>query len=422
MANKAKLTWAGIIVFLSIIGPGIITSNVDNDAGGIATYSAAGANFGYSLLWTLAPITVALFVVQEMAARMGVVTGKGLSDLIRENFGVKTTFFVMLALVIGNFGNTLAEFAGIATASKFFGVSCLVAVPLSAVLVWLLVVKGNYKSVEKVFLAASAFYVVYIISALLVPHIDWAEVGASLVTPSFKLDSSYLLMLIGIIGTTIAPWMQFYIQASIVEKRVNKKYYFFTRWDVIIGSVMVSVVAFFIILACAATIHANGLHIKNDVDFIANAARALAPFAGELAGQLFALGLLNASLFSAAILPLSTAYFVCEAFGWEAGVDKKLREAPQFYGLFTAFIVFGAALILVPGTPLLPIMLISQAANGILLPFILVFMLLIINKKEVMGKYKNDKFFNVLAGATTAIMFVLSLLLAVTTFFPGVFG
>lgn len=414
------MTKASIILFLAIIGPGIITSNVDNDAGGIATYSTAGANFGYSLLWALIPITIALFVVQEMSARMGVVTGKGLSDLIRENFGVKITFFVMLALIIANFGNTLAEFAGIATASKFFGVTPLIAIPLAAILVWLLVVKGNYKSVEKVFLAASAFYIVYIISALLVPNIDWGAVAINTITPSFQLNSAYLIMLVGIIGTTIAPWMQFYLQASIVEKKIDKKNYRFTRYDIIIGSIMVSLVAFFIMLACSTTIFAHGLSINNDTEFVANAARALTPIAGDLAGILFALGLLNASLFSAAILPLATAYFVCEAFGWDAGVDKKLGEAKQFYGLYTAFIVLGAAVILIPGIPLLPILLISQVANGALLPVILIFILKIINRKEIMGKYANTRAFNVLAYLTTIILIVLTALMLFTSVFPGI--
>lgn len=401
-----KSRWRGVLIFLAVIGPGVITSNVDNDAGGIATYSIAGAHFGYSLIWSLIPITLALIIIQEMSARMGVVTGKGLSDLIRERFGVKTTFYLLMALIFTNFGNTIAEFAGIAASLEIFHVSKYISVPLGAVLVWLLVVKGTYKSVEKVFLVACLFYVTYIVSGFLARP-DWAAVKESILTPELEFSAGSFGMLIGLIGTTIAPWMQFYLQAAVAEKNVKLEDYRYSRLDVISGSFMVNVVALFIIVACAATISKSGIRIETAKD----AALALAPLAGKYASGLFAFGLLNASLFAASILPLSTAYVVCEGMGWEQGVDKRFSEAPQFYGLYSLLIFLGAGVVLWPGLPLIPIMFISQVINGVVLPVILIFMLLLVNDERIMGAYTNSKGFNGLAWLTVVILVVLSVLL-----------
>lgn len=403
-----------IMLFLAVIGPGIITASVDNDAGGITTYSLAGARFGYMLLWTLVPITVALIVVQEMCARMGVVTGKGLSDLIRENFGVRITVLLIIVLVLANLGNTMAEFAGVAASLEIFGVSKYISVPIAAALVWVLVVKGTYSFVEKIFMIASTFYVTYVISGILAGP-NWGHVIEKSIVPSFSFQPSYLLMLIGLVGTTIAPWMQFYIQSAIVEKGVRLSDYKFTRLDVIMGCFVTSIVAFFIIMTCAATMYLQGIPIETAAD----AARALAPLAGKYASWLFAFGLFNASVFAASILPLATAYTVCEGIGWESGVDKKFGDAPQFYVLYTSLIVLGALAILVPGAPLIGIMLVSQVLNGMLLPFVLVFMLLLINNKKLMGEYTNSRLFNVLAWGTTVIMSILTVLLVVTSIIPG---
>jgi NRAMP (natural resistance-associated macrophage protein)-like metal ion transporter len=391
---------------MAVIGPGIITSNVDNDAGGIATYSIAGAHFGYSLIWTLIPITLALIIIQEMSARMGVVTGKGLSDLIRERFGVKMTFYLLVALILTNFGNTIAEFAGIAAALEIFGVSKYVSVPLGALFVWMLVVKGTYKSVEKVFLVACLFYVTYIISGFLAKP-DWAAVGNSILTPELEFSAGSFAMLVGLVGTTIAPWMQFYLQSAVVEKNVSLKNYKYSRADVISGSLVVNLVALFIIVACAATLSEAGIRIETAKD----AALALAPLAGKYASALFAFGLLNASLFAASILPLSTAYVVCEGMGWEQGVDKKFSEAPQFYGLYSLLIFVGAGVVLWPGLPLIPIMFVSQVINGVVLPVILIFMLVLINDKKIMGSYVNGRGFNILAWTTVIILVSLSVTL-----------
>jgi NRAMP (natural resistance-associated macrophage protein)-like metal ion transporter len=407
MFNKRK-----ILVFLSVLGPGIITANVDNDAGGIATYSVAGAHFGYSLLWTLIPITIALIVVQEMVARMGVVTGKTLADLIRENFGVRTTFFLMLSLLLADMGNTVAEFAGWAAAMEIFGVSKYISVPIGAFAVWLLVVKGNYKLVERIFLIACTVYLTYAVSAYLV-HPPWMQIMIDTVKPSFDLKSSYLVMLIGVVGTTIAPWMQFYLQSAVVEKNIRVENYKASRMDVIAGCVMTDVVAFFIIVACAATMYVNGIRINDAKD----AAVALAPLAGKHASVLFAIGLANASLFAASILPLATAYYVCEGMGWESGVDKNFKTAPQFMWLYTAIIVIGGLIILIPNAPLIAIMLISQVVNGVMLPFVLIFMLLLINNKDIMGEFTNSKTFDIIAWTTVVVMVVLTLALVVTSFF-----
>jgi Mn2+/Fe2+ NRAMP family transporter len=376
--------WRGLIILLMVVGPGIITSNVDNDAGGIATYSIAGASFGYSLIWSLIPITLALIIIQEMSARMGVVTGKGLSDLIRERFGVKLTFYLLVALIFTNFGNTIAEFAGIAASLEIFHVSKYLSVPLGAIFVWILVVKGTYKSVEKVFLVACLFYVTYIISGFLARP-DWAAVKESIAHPG----------------------LQFYLQAAVAEKNIRLEDYKYSRADVISGSFMVNVVALFIIVACAATIFKAGIRIETAQD----AAMALAPLAGKYASTLFAFGLLNASLFAASILPLSTAYVVCEGMGWEQGVDKRFSEAPQFYGLYSLLIFLGAGVVLWPGLPLIPIMFISQVINGVVLPVILIFMLILINDAGIMGKHTNGRVFNLLSWLTVAILMTLSAIL-----------
>ena len=407
-----------ILLFFAVVGPGFITANVDNDAGGIFTYSAAGAQFGHTLLWTMIPITVALIVVQEMCARMGAVTGKGLSDLIREEFGLRITFLMMLGILITNFGNIIAEFAGIAGSMELFGISKYYSVPVCAVIVWLIVVTGQYKSVEKVFLAASFFYITYIFAGVLARP-AWIEALRATVKPpqlaAFKQES-YLYMVIGVVGTTIAPWMQFYLQSSIVEKGVTRRQYKTSQWDVIVGCIFTDVVAWFIIVACAATLFVHGHHEIRDA---ADAAQALRPLAGDYAYILFSLGLFNASLFAASILPLSTAYTVCEGLGFESGVGKKFSEAPAFYWLYTILIAAGAIVILIPGLPLVKITVLSQVVNGAVLPFVLIFMLLLINKKELMGEFVNKPVFNVIAWSTTVIMIVLTLLLVYGTVHGG---
>jgi Mn2+/Fe2+ NRAMP family transporter len=397
-----------------VVGPGIITANVDNDAGGITTYSLAGASFGYKLLWTLIPITLALIVVQEMCARMGAVTGKGLADLIRERFGVKITFYAMLGLLLADLGNTISEFAGVAASMELFGVNKYISVPLAALLVWGLVVRGSYKSVERVFLVACLLYLSYVASGFLASP-PWGEVMRDLVVPSFSLNSSYLTMLVGVVGTTIAPWMQFYLQAAVVEKGITVKDYGYSKVDVIAGCFMVNLVALFIIVSCAATLHVHGIKIESAKD----AALALAPLAGPWASWLFALGLLNASLFSASILPLATAYVICEAFGIEAGVDKSWREAPVFYWLYTLIIAIGAGVILIPNMPLILVMFWSQVVNGVLLPFVLIFMLLLINNVDIMGNYVNTRTYNIISWVTVVVMIVLTLMMIVTSILPG---
>jgi len=396
-----------ILLFLAVVGPGFITANVDNDAGGIWTYSSAGALFGHLLLWTMIPITLALIVVQEMTARMGAVTGKGLSDLIREEFGFRITFFMMIGILITNFGNIVAEFAGIAGSLELFGLSKYITVPICAVIVWLIVVKGQYKTVEKVFLAASFFYITYIVAGVLAKP-AWTDALIATVKPparSVWLQNGYVYMVIGLVGTTIAPWMQFYLQASIVEKGVTRRQYKASQLDVITGCIFTDVVAWFIIVACAATLYANGYH---NVTAAKDAAQALRPLAGDFAYILFAMGLFNASLFAASILPLSTAYTVCEGLGFESGVGRKFGEAPVFYWLYTILIVAGAGVILTPNLPLVKITILSQVVNGVVLPFVLIFMLLLVNKKELMGEYVNSRLFNVVAWGTTAIMISLT--------------
>ena len=401
--------WRQVALFLAVMGPGLITASVDNDAGGITTYSLAGAQFGTKLLWTLGPVTVALIVVQEMSARMGVVTGKGLGDLIRENFGVRTTFWISVALVIANLANTIAEFAGVAASLQIFRVPPWVSVPLVALGVWLLVLKGSNRVVEKVFLAASLLYVAYPISLVLAKP-DWGEVALAAVTPTFQTDGAYVAMLIGLVGTTIAPWMQFYQQAAVVEKRIDVDELRYTRIDVVMGCIVTYIVAFSIVMACAATLHRQGISIQT----ADQAALALAPLAGRYASWLFAFGLFNASLFAAAILPLSTAYFVTESAGWESGLDKKWGEAKQFYWLFTGIVVVGAAVVLLPRLPLIRIMLVSQIVNGMLLPFVLIYMLRLANDEKLMGVHRNGRWFNVVAWTTAVVMITLTAYLVAT--------
>jgi NRAMP (natural resistance-associated macrophage protein)-like metal ion transporter len=395
-----------ILVFLAVIGPGFITANVDNDSGGIFTYSAAGAKYGYLPLWTLLPITLVLIIVQEMCSRMGAVTGKGLSDLIREEFGLRMTFFIMTLLVLANMTNVMAEFAGVASSLELFHVSRYISVPLAAIGVWILVVKGNYKSVEKVFLLGCLIYVTYIISGFLVKP-DWKEAAIYSVTPKLMLDSGYIYMLIGMVGTTIAPWMQFYLQSAVVEKGITVKEYAASRLEVIVGCIMTDVVAFFIIVACAGAIYS--VHPR-DIQDAAEAAQGLKPF-GQYAFLLFSAGLLNASVFAASILPLSTAYSVCEGLGFEAGVNKRMREAPVFYLLYTLLIVVGAGVILIPGFPLVRMILLSQVLNGALLPFILIFMIKLINKHDLMGEWTNSGWFNAISWTTVVVMIGLTLAL-----------
>lgn len=403
-----------ITLFLSVMGPGLITANVDNDAGGIYTYSAAGAKYGYLPLWTLIPITLLLIITQEMSSRMGAVTGKGLSDLIREEFGLRTTFFMMAALVIANFTNVVAEFAGIATALELFHISRYVTVPISAAAVWYLIVKGSYRNVERIFLVACTIYVTYIISGVLVKP-DWKEAALYSVKPILIFDSGYIYMLIGMVGTSIAPWMQFYLQAAIVEKGISAKEYAQSRLEVVIGCVLTDVVAFFIIVACAGAIWAHG---PKDIQSAGDAAVALKPF-GEYAFLLFSLGLFNASFFAACILPLSTAYTVCEGLGFESGVDRKFKEAPIFYWLYTLLVVVGAAVILIPNVNLVQMVLFSQVINGVLLPFVLIYMILLINNKRIMKEWVNSTLYNGVAWAAVAIMIGLTLALVAITIKGG---
>jgi NRAMP (natural resistance-associated macrophage protein)-like metal ion transporter len=406
VSSSKRSLWRTVGLFFILMGPGIITSNVDNDAGGITTYSLAGAEYGLKLIWSLIPIMVALIVVQEMCSRMGVVTGKGLSDLIREKFGAKITFYLMVGMFLTNMGNVVSEFAGVAAGMEVFGVNKFISVPLSAFLVWWMVVKGTYKSVEKAFLVACVFYISYIITGVIVKP-DWEKVLQQFLNPHLSLNPSEMTMVIGLVGTTIAPWMQFYLQASIVEKGVKIEEYKFARFDVILGSVVVHIVAFFIILVCAETLFKNGIQIETAKDV----ALSLKPLAGKYCTYLFAFGLVNASLFAASILPLSTTYLICEGLGWEAGIDKKFVEAPQFYGFYSLMIFLGAGIILYPNVPLIPIMYFSQVVNGMVLPVVLIFMLLLINDKKLMMDHTNGPIFNTIAWLTTLIMIGFTLLL-----------
>ncbi len=397
-----------ILLFLAVLGPGFITANVDNDSGGILTYSQAGAQYGYTLLWMMIPITLALIVTQEMCARMGVVTGKGLSDLIREEFGLRLTFFLMVGLVIVNYTNVVTEFIGIAGSLQLFHVSRFISVPICALLVWLLIVRGNYKTTEKIFLVASVVYIAYIFAGVL-SQPSWHDAIKATITlpkPSVWRDKAYLYMAIGIVGTTIAPWMQFYLQSSIVEKGIRVKDYAASRLDVVVGSFFTDIVAWFIVVACAATLYVHGM---GEIRVASDAAEAMRPLAGDYAFILFAFGLFNASLFAASILPLSTAYTVCEGMGFESGVDKSFKEAPLFYWLYTALIVGGAATVLIlPGSQLINFAVLSQVLNGVLLPVVIILMLLLINRRDLMGEHKNSRIFNIIAWTTSIIVIVMT--------------
>lgn len=401
-----------LLAFFAVFGPGFITANVDNDVGGILTYSQAGAKFGYALLWTLIPTTIALIVVQEMAARMGAVTGKGLSDLIREEFGLRVTFFTMLILGIADFGNIAAEFAGLASGMGIFGASKYIVVPIGAALVWFVVVQGTYRPVEKILIFFSLIYFTYIASALYA-HPDWHAAVRDTFVPVVNKSSEYLVVLVGLIGTTITPWMQFYLQASIVEKGIGKNEYGLSKWDVVLGCIITDVVAFFIVVACAATLYVTGQH---DIGDAAQAAVALRPLVGQFASLLFAVGLVNAALLSAAILPLATAYNICEGLGVESGINKRFSEAKVFYWLYTFLIAGGAGFVLLPRIPLIKVILLSQVLNGVLLPFLLIFMLKLINRKDLMGDYRNTLPANVIAWSTSVVMILLTAAMIWTSF------
>ena len=400
-----------ILLFLAVLGPGFITANVDNDSGGILTYSQAGAQYGYALLWLMIPITIALTVVQEMNARMGVVTGKGLSDLIREEFGLRFTFVLMVLLVVVNFTNVVTEFIGVAGSMHLFHVSKFISVPACATLVWFLVVKGNYKTTEKIFIVASLVYITYIFAGVL-SQPNWIQALSATVRPpeeSAWRDKAYLYMAIGLIGTTIAPWMQFYLQSSIVERGVREKNFFAMRLDVTIGSLFQDVVAWFIIVACAATLFVHGM---GSIQVASDAAEAMRPLAGDYAFILFAFGLFNASLFAASILPLSTAYTVCEGLGVESGVDKSFREAPYFYWLYTLLIAGGAlTVLLLPDAQLINFAILSQVLNGVLLPVIIILMLMLINRADLMGTHKNTYLWNIIAWSTSLIVIGMTLVM-----------
>ncbi|MBI4902730.1 MAG: divalent metal cation transporter [Acidobacteria bacterium] len=388
-----------LAVFFAVIGPGFITAIVDNDAGGIFTYSQAGAKYGYLPLWTLLPITILLIVTQEMCSRMGAVTGKGLSDLIREEFGLRTTFFLMALLVLANLTNVMANFAGVASSFEMFHVSRYITVPIAAALVWLLVLKSSYERVEKIFLYACIIYICYIISGIMVKP-DWKVAAVRSVQPVLLFEAGYLEMLIGMVGTSVAPWMQFFLQAAVVEKGISAKDYAESRIEVIVGCIVMSVIAFFIIVACAGAIYA---HQPRDIQDSTDAANALRPF-GQFAYILFAAGLVNASLFAASIQPLSTSYTVCEGLGFESGVNRTFREAPIFYGLFTFLVVVGAGAILIPGLPLVKLILVSQVINGALLPLVLGYMIILVNKKRLMKEWVNSPLYNLVAWSAVIIM------------------
>lgn len=414
MSNRIRKRsiWRNFALFIAILGPGIITGSVDNDAGGITTYSVAGAMYGYNLIWTLIPAFIVLIIIQEMNARMGIVTGKGLADLIRENAGVKVTFFIFIGLLLADIGNTTTEFAGVAGSMEVFHISKYISVPIVAIMIWILIVKGNYRIAERIFLIFSVSLLMYVVSALMSKP-EWSEIGHSVIHPRMDFDEKSLAMIIGIIGTTIAPWMQFYMQSSVIEKGLKMKQYRFTLLDIFIGCTATVVVAFFIIVACASTLHVKGIVINEAKD----AALALEPLAGALSSQLFAFGLFIASIFSATILPLATAFYVCEAFGFEAGIDKKWDEAREFYYLYTGIIILGVIIILIPNAPLIKISLWSQIINGILLPVVLVCMIMLVNNKRIMGKYVNNLVQNIIGWGSIVILVGLSILLILLPIF-----
>jgi NRAMP (natural resistance-associated macrophage protein)-like metal ion transporter len=404
-----------LTLLLAVVGPGLITSNVDNDAGGISVYTQAGTQYGYALLWSLIPMTIALYVTEEMCARMGVVTGKGLSDLIREEFGFRPTFFVMVTGFFVDLANVVAEFAGVAAAMQIFHISKYVSVPIAAVLVWVLVLRGTYRQVEVIFLAACVLYLSYVVSAI-IARPDWLEAARHTAIPTMQFNAGYLVMLTGLVGTTIAPWQFFYLQASFVEKKVSARQYPQARADVLIGSISCMVIVFFIIVCTAATLYASG---QRNITDAAEAAKALIPLAGKWAGTLFAFGLLNASLFAASILPLSTAHVICEGLGFEAGIDHKFNEAPIFYWLYTILIGVGAGIVLLPNAPLWKILIFSQVGNGVWLPVVVIFILLLVNRRDLMGEYVNTLAFNIIAWVTAIAMIILTLVLSYTAIFPS---
>ena len=406
-----------LLAYLAILGPGMITANAGNDAGGIATFASVGADFGYSLLWVLIPITISLGIVQEMCARMGAVTGKGLADLIRERFGVRWTAVIMLALLIANAGVTVSEFVGIAAASELFGASHYISVPLAAILVWFLVVKGSYKKVERVFLLMSLVFLGYIVSAFL-SRPDWTAVAVGLVRPEFKLEYAFLFTFVAVIGTTISPYMQVYVQSSVVEKGVTPDDYMKTKLDVWFGTIFAILIVFFIIVSTAATLHKAGIQVSSAED----AANALRPLAGRYAQVLFGLGLFGASMLAAGVLPLATAYSISEALGFEKGVSRSFREAPIFLGTFTFLIAVGAAIAIVPNLPLIRVLLVTQVINGLLLPIVLFAVLRLVNNREVMGEHVNGPIYNIAAWLTAIVVTVLSLLYILITLFPTIFG
>lgn len=407
--SSPKGFFKNLWIFFAVVGPGIITANVDNDAGGIATYSVAGSHFGLPIMWTIVPIAIMLTIIMEMSSRLGVITGRGLSDLIREQFGLKVTFYLMIALIVTNIGNVIANFAGVAAGVGIFGISKYASVPLAAFFVWTLIVKWTYKPVEKVFMTACLFYLAYVISGFLIKP-DWALVAKDSLEPSFSMQPEYLYIVMGLVGTSIAPWMQFYQQSAVVEKGIKPENLKHARWDVIAGTVTVVTVIFFIIMTCALTLYKAGIRIETAQD----AALALRPISGQYCFALFAFGLVNASLFASSIIPLSTSFSVCEGLGWESGVNKTFKEAPHFYGLYTAIIIISAAVVLIPDFPLMKVMILSQVINGFLLPFVMIFMLILINKKDLMGEYKNGKAFNILSWTTAAVLIALSIALIVT--------
>jgi NRAMP (natural resistance-associated macrophage protein)-like metal ion transporter len=391
---------AKIILLLGIVGPGLITANIDNDAGGIATYSMAGAQTGYRLLWILMPITIALIMVQEMAARMGIVSGKGLADLIREKFGLRITFYTLILLIVADLGNTMAEFAGIASAGEIFGISKYISVPISTLFVWLLIFKGDYKMVERFFLAGCSVYLAYIVSGVIIDP-DWMVIATAVVVPDLKsITSSDMPIIVGLIGTSITPWMQFYIQAAVVEKGIAPKHLTHSKIDIIVGCISMFLVTLFIIICCAATLHAAGITITSAKD----AAVSLKPLAGSYASILFAIGLFNASIFSAALLPLATSYYVCEGMGWEAGVGKTFKEAPNFFTIFTLLVVASSALTLIPNINLFDILIGSQIINGVLIPIILIFIINLCNDPDIMGEYTNSRSYNFISYGIVALM------------------
>lgn len=404
--------WKRILLFISVLGPGIITANIDNDASGITTYSVAGARYGYTLLWTLIPTTIALVVIQEMVARMGVITGKGLSALIRENYGVKTAFFMMLGLLFANIGTTVANFAGWAASMEIIGLSRYIMVPVGAIMIWFLVTKGSYRAVERILLIACLLYFGYVISGVIAKP-DWSSVFKSTLLPKVRWDSEYIMLSIAIIGTTITPWMQFYLQSSISEKGIDKKDYKFSKLDVITGCLITDIVSFFIIVTCGTLLYPHGININEAQE----AAIALRPLAGDYASLIFAISLANASLLGAIIVPLTTAYYICEAMGWESGINKTFKEAPQFMWIYTLTIFISSSLILIPGMPLVFLMVLSSVINCLLLPSVLIYLLLLVNNRNLMGEYINPKGYNYISWGTIVVIICLSVFLLISSAF-----